>query len=188
MAVNIVLETIKKRRSIRSYRQEQIQEAELQAILEAGQYAPSAVNQQLWHFTVIQNAALLAELNISAKEAAARFEDEHVQKLGKNKRLNIFYGAPTVILVSGREGALLVGADCAAAVQNMLLAAEALGLGACWVNLTVFAFAGDKASYFKQRLQLPEGYQPLYSVVAGYKKAAAVSAPVRKGQVVSYIR
>lgn len=204
---NVVLETIKNRRSIRSYTQEQIKDEELEAILEAGRYAPSAINQQLWHFTVIQNQVLLSELNRSAKEVAAQFDDEHIRKLGENEKLNIFYGAPTVILVSGKKGGLqagsdigtaarellledssLVKADCAAATQNMLLAAESLNLGACWVNLTIFAFASEKGQQFRQQLQLPEGYNPLYSVIVGHKKLKQANAPVRKGNVVNYVR
>lgn len=188
MITNEILETIKKRRSIRSYRAEQITEAELQAILEAGAYAPSAMNQQLWHFTVIQNQALLDELNQSAKEAAARSDNEHVQKLGRNEKYNIFHGAPTVVLISGRADALLTEADCAAAAENMLLAAESLNLGACWVNLTVFAFAGEKGMQFKQQLGLPEGYTPYYSVILGYKESETVYVPPRKGKPINYIR
>ena len=69
MLTNDTLKTIKSRRSTRNFKNEQIKDDELQAILEAGMYAPSA-NQQAWHFTVIQNKDMLARLNREAKGIA----------------------------------------------------------------------------------------------------------------------
>ena len=69
MIINETLKIIKQRRSIRSFKDEQIKEEELQAVLEAGLYAPNA-GDQAWHFTVIQNKELLDRLNFAAKEAA----------------------------------------------------------------------------------------------------------------------
>ena len=60
------LDVIKERRSIRKFKPEQIKEEELQAIIEAGLYAPSAINKQSWNFTVIQNKEILDELEIKS--------------------------------------------------------------------------------------------------------------------------
>jgi nitroreductase len=60
--MNEVLKAMKNRRSIRQYKSEQIGDAELQAIMEAAIYAPSAMNQQKWHFTVIQNRKTLDKI------------------------------------------------------------------------------------------------------------------------------
>jgi nitroreductase len=188
MAINEVLATIKKRRSVRAFKEDQITDEELQTILAAARYAPSAGNQQLWHFTVIQDKQLLEQLNVSAKESAAQIDNEHVQQLAKNEKFNIFYGAPTVVLVSGKEDGMAIEADCAAATQNMLLAAESLGLGSCWVNLTLFAFAGEKGEQYKQQLGVPAGYKPFSSAVLGYKKIEAVTAPHRKENLVNYLK
>ena len=68
---NTVLEVIKSRRSIRRYLPEQIKDSELQAILEAGAYAPSAHNDQSWHFTVIRNRELIDHISRTAKERMA---------------------------------------------------------------------------------------------------------------------
>ena len=73
MIANETLKIIKKRRSIRSFKDEQIKEEELQAVLEAGLYAPNA-GDQAWHFTVIQNKELLDRLNLAAKEAAKQMD------------------------------------------------------------------------------------------------------------------
>ncbi|QDR79322.1 nitroreductase family protein [Sporomusa termitida] len=188
MAANEVLTTIKKRRSVRSFKSDQITEAELQAVLEAGIYAPSAGNQQLWHFTVIQDKQVLEQLNKDAKAGAAQIDNEHVQLMAKNEKFNIFYGAPTVVLVSGKEDGLMIESDCAAATQNIILAAEAIGLGSCWVDFILSAFGGEQDEQYRQQLGLPAGYKPFSSVALGYKKSEAVNAPARKENVINYIK
>lgn len=78
MITNETLKIIKQRRSIRSYQDEPIKEKELQAVLEAGLYAPNA-GDQAWHFTVIQNKELLDRLNLAAKEAAKQMDMKHLR-------------------------------------------------------------------------------------------------------------
>ncbi|HWR09310.1 nitroreductase [Sporomusa sp.] len=188
MAVNEVLTTIKKRRSVRSFKPDQITEAELQTVLEAGIYAPSAGNQQLWHFTVIQDKQVLDQLNTDAKAGAAQIDNEHIQQMAKNEKFNIFYGAPTVVIVFGKEDGLMIESDCAAATQNILLAAESISLGSCWVDFTLFAFGGEQDEKYKQQLGVPAGYKPFASVALGYKKIEAVNAPTRKENVINYVK
>lgn len=188
MFTNEVLNTIKNRRSIRSFTKEQIKEAELELILEAGRYAPSAGNQQLWHFTVIQNQEILAAISVSAKEVVAKIEHEHLQKMANNAKFHVFYEAPTVILISGKEDGMVIEADCAAVTQNMLLAAESIGVGSCWIDFALFAFEGPKGVEYQQQLGVPAGYKPFHTVALGYKKVETLTAPVRNAEVVNYIR
>jgi nitroreductase len=188
MIANDTIHTIKTRRSTRSFTDDQIKEDELQSVLEAGLYAPSAINQQAWHFTVIQNKELLNWLNEHAKETAKTFDNEHIRAMAHNEKLHIFYGAPTVILVSGKEDATSIESDCAAANQNMLLAAESIGLGSCWVNLILFLFQHPDAKKYMQELGIPAGYRPICSVALGYKKVNTVNTPARKPNRINYIR
>lgn len=186
--MNETLRVIRERRTTRRFKTEQIKEEELQAIIEAGLYAPSAHNQQSWNFTVIQNKELLDELNIETKESAKSFPDEMIQKMANNEKLNIFYGAPTVVIVSGQDSAMLPQIDCAAATQNMFIAAEALEIGGCWNGLVGFLFNGPKGEEYKKKLNIPEGYTPYYAAVFGYKEVKATKAPARKENAVQYIR
>ena len=118
------LDVIKERRSIRKFKPEQIKEEELQAIVESGLYAPSAINKQSWNFTVIQNQEILAELNEATKNVARNLDNEALKRIGENEKYNCFYYAPTVILVSGKDEERSKVMDCSAATQNMLIAAE----------------------------------------------------------------
>jgi nitroreductase len=188
MISNETLKIIKQRRSIRSFKAEQIKGDELYAVLEAGMYAPYAW-EQAWHFTVIQNKELLDRLNLAAKDAAMQMDMEHLKQLGNNKEFNCLYGAPTLIIVSGKEQAPVpLDADCAAATQNLLLAAESVGLGSCWIFFVLLAFHSSQGSELRKELIIPEGYKPYYSAVIGYKQAAPANASARLPNLITYIR
>ena len=187
--MNSTIETIKNRRTIRRFMPEQIKEEELSAIIEAGLYAPSAHNDQPWHFTVIQDKELMRQISADSKEAVKKVsKNETLQKMAHNEKLDIFYGAPTIIVVSGEKKAMMPTIDCAAATQNMLLAADSLDIGGCWNGLAAFLFQGEGGDEYAKKLGLPEGYQPYYAVALGYKESNPKRAPKRREGTVSYIR
>ena len=160
----------------------------MQAVLEAGPYAPNAGDQE-WHFTVIQNKELLDRINIAAKEAAKQLDIEGLREIANNEKYNCLYGAPTLIIVSDNEQVPIpLEADCAAATQNLLLAAESIGLGSCWIYFVIFAFNSPQGLELRKELKIPEGYKPYYSAVLGYKKDAVVNVPGRKPNLITYIR
>ncbi|MDR3592616.1 MAG: nitroreductase [Negativicutes bacterium] len=188
MLTNETLIAIKQRRSTRAFKDEQIKDDELQAVIEAGTWAPSARNQQAWHFTVIQDKQVLTALNQETKKAALQLDNEYIRQAASNENFNIFYGAPTLIVVSGDEKAMVIDFDCAAANQNMLLAAHSVGLGSCWINFVMLLFNSPGGEKHIKQLGLPAGYKPYCSVALGYKKADTAAAPPRKEGIVNYIR
>ena len=159
-----VLQAISNRRSHRVYREEQLPEETLSAILRAGLESPSARNRQPWHFSVVQDAALIQEIH---DEAAAvmgtggspRFADPDFQ---------IFYHAPTVVFLFGEKDFSWTQVDCGIAVENMALAAEGLGIGSVILGLPMPAFRGDKGDELRTRLQCPEGYDFVIAIALGY--------------------
>ncbi len=180
-----VLDVIKSRRSVRKYKPEQISREQLDKIIEAGIYAPSAHNQQPWHFTVIQNRELLAGINSFVREAMSKSEDEWVRKMGSKPDFKVTYDAPTLVIVSGRKDGMVWRTDCAAAIQNMLIAAESMDIGSVWLGLMRFLFA-DKKEVVK--LNIPEGYEPFYGISFGYKHYdRSLPVPRRNIDVVNYI-
>lgn len=187
MIANETLTSIKQRRSIRSYRKEQIHEEELQAVLESGVYAPYGWEQGR-HFTVVQNADLLDRLNLAAKATAQQLDIPNLRELGNKVQYNCLWGAPTLILVSGNTQSPSPEADCASAMQNMLLAAESVGLGSCWIFFVMLAFGSPQGAALLPELQIPEGYKPMYAAVFGYGKGAVGKIPERKNDLISYIR
>lgn len=188
MLSNETLAVIRQRRSVRSYQDEQITNDELQAILEAGLYAPNA-GGQAWHFTVVQNKGLQERLNAAAKGVAISIPAPALQALGANPNFDCLYNAPTLIIVSGDSHAFTpMDADCAAATQNMLLAAESLGLGSCYVFFILLAFATPQGGGLLQELQIPEGYKPLAAALVGHKRGETAPAEERKPDLITIIR
>lgn len=183
--MNEVLKVIKSRRSVRNYKQDQINKENLDLIIEAGIYAPTAHNDQPWHFTVIQNEELLKNINEKSKKLMAKSDIEWIKQMGLNPKFQVTYNAPTLIVVSGREDAMAWVTDCSAAIQNMLIAAESLNIGSVWLGLLKFFFEQEDEI---KKLGIPEGYKPFYGVALGYnaneKKQAA---PKRNMDVVNYI-
>lgn len=179
------MEIIKSRRSVRNYSQEQIKDNELENILDAAIYAPTGHYDQPWHFTIIQNQDIINEINEGAKEAMKQMEVEWISRLGSVKDFNIFHGAPTVIIVSGRKDATTPLVDCAAAVQNMLLAAESMDIGSCWIGFAKFFFIHpDK----QKKLKIPEDNEVHFGVSLGYKLKENLEAPKRNLDVYTYFR
>jgi nitroreductase len=181
---NPVLEAIKSRRSIRKYLPEPLKEEELAAILEAGSYAPSAHNDQSWHFTVVRNKELLDEISAKSKALMAEQQTDWVRTMGSNKLFHVFYHAPAVVVVSMRKDALSPLVDCSAAIENMLLAAESLDVGSCWIGLARYYFSLPDC---RGRLKLPEGYEPCYAVALGRKGQRPSRALPRRKDAVNYI-
>jgi len=186
--MNDVLKVIKERRSVRRFTSEQLSNKALNAILEAGLYAPSAHNQQPWHFTVVQSKELIDALSRDTKIALGKSKDERTRSLSTKEKFHVFYEAPTLIVVSGKEDALMPTTDCAAAAQNMLLAAESIGIGGCWNGFVGALFYDEAGEAYKESLNIPEGYQPYYALTFGHSDSGQQTPSPRKENRISYIK
>ncbi len=143
-----ILIAIKERRSIRKYKPDEVKEDDLQTILEAGRWAPSASNKQPWHFIIIRNKEMREKLaNI---HNYGRFMKE----------------SPVVIVVLGdpSKNQRYHLADPHQAAQNMLLAAYSLGLATCWMGVR----DTDLEHQFREALEIPERLRVICSISVGY--------------------
>jgi len=166
---NETVKTIMERRSVRKYKPEQIDEQELKCIIDCGLNAPSAMNSQNWHFTVIQNKDLINRMSEKIRlnlppEMFTRYKERH----NGREDFCLFYEAPTIILISGDAEDLFTDYNGAYATQNMCLAAHSIGVASVIIGLTKILFMTDEAEAFKKELDVPEGYKPLYAVCFGY--------------------
>ncbi|MDR2515924.1 MAG: nitroreductase family protein [Spirochaetaceae bacterium] len=190
MAENETLNVIRRRRSIREYGEKQIPDDTAALVLEAGLYAPSAggnIENDI-HFTVIQKRETLDRINLLAKEAARASGLSWLVDLGNDDSFHCLYRAPTLILVSYRAETAAPETDAAAATENMLLAAESLGLGACWLYFPLQAFSSAAGRDLLKTFGLPEGFRPYSSLIAGYRAGAVPVIPPRKTEHISWVR
>ncbi len=149
-----VLEVIFTRRSIRRYRDIPVEWDKVGRILEAGRAAPSAGNLQGWKFVVITDPVKIKQLaEASLQQYWMASAKVHIIVVAQFEKARRFYGV--------RGERLYTIQDCAAACQNMLLAAHYLGLGACWVG----AFDEDGV---KRTAGIPEEARPQAIITLGY--------------------
>lgn len=186
--MNQTLKDLLSRRSIRKYKPDQIKDEELQSILEAGQYAPSAMNQQSWHFTVIQNPDVLNKVKEATRAALLNSGIQRYEAFAKAENFSPFHNAPTLIIVFGDEKAIAPQHDGALAIGNMLLAAHAVGVGSCWIHAVNMLFASEEGKALKAELGVPEGYVSVASAAFGYNAGEAPKAPPRKEGTVNIIK
>lgn len=145
------IDALLSRRSIRKYQKEPVSETDIETLLRAAMAAPSANNKQPWRFVVIRDRTLLTEVTTFHPFA------------------DMAPGAPLAILVCGDESVEsmtgYIAVDCAAATENLLLAAHALGLGAVWCGV----YPRQKRIDGCRRLfNLPEHILPVAFIVIGH--------------------
>ena len=147
-------EAIKGRRSIRTFKNQNVPGKMIEKLIDAARWAPSTGNIQPWEFVIITKPT------VKKKLAQAALNQTHVEE------------APVVIVVCADEKRAAMGygnrgktlyciQDTAAATQNILLTAYSLGIGSCWIG----AFNEDEA---KEALNAPEGIRPLAIIPVGY--------------------
>jgi nitroreductase len=184
--MNETIQTILKRRSIRHYKPDQIKDEELQMILEAAKFAPSGMNRQAWHFSAVQKKETLKRIN----EIVRKF----ILNSGNGERakaddFNIFYHAPTLIIVSADKNSKHSQFDCAVALGNMFLAAHSLGVSSCWIHAVGEALnSSEENKSFLKELGIPEDYAVFCSGAFGYNASEHPEPAVRNEGTVNVIK
>ena len=169
--MNEVLKVLKERRSIRAFRPEPLKKEDLDAIVEAGLYAPSAKNLQSTKLVVVRDAAVLA-----------RLERLNSQILGTPEGTP-FYGAPEAIVVLSdsdypnwlQDGSLVMG--------NLMNAAAALGIGSCWINQLREICDVPEVRALLTEYGVPEDHIVVCSAAIGYIEKETPAKPRHEGLV-----
>lgn len=157
---NQVLTTIKQRSSARAYSTEQPTQEELNMILQAGLMAPTGMNKQEIHFTVVKgNNPVLSELDDEKRRLRGQEKQPH----------NFYYEAPVLILLSAEDDFKWSRVDAGIAVENMALAAESLGLGNLVIGCIYDALHGERKDYFSEQFWIPAGYSFQIALAVGHK-------------------
>ena len=166
--MNETMKVLLGRRSIRSFRPEQLKKEELDAIVEAGLYAPSAKNLQSTRLVVVQDPETIAQMSgINARILGTENADP-------------FFGAPTVIVVLSdstypnwiQDGALVMG--------NLMNAAAALGVGSCWINRARVTFDLPEGQALLAKWGLGENWKGIGNCILGYTDGTVLGDKPRK--------
>ncbi len=148
------IDTIYDRRSVRKYIDKEVNPDLVDEILRAAMFAPSGCNKQPWHFVVFNDKELIKEIKAIHPYASA------------------LATAPVCIMVCGdTQKEMAPGfyqVDCSAAIENMILAAKALGLDTCWMGIYPWE---DTMAAFTKRFNLPENVKPFALISVGYSES-----------------
>ena len=176
--INVVMENILTRRTIRRFRSEQITEEELQTVLEAGMYAPSAGGRQGVLFVVSQNREINEKLgrikkkntNVKMSTDTVYISKEQPSIADDPAIVSAFYDAPTVITLFVPKDFLYGPYDASAAAENMLLAAHSIGLGGCYIGSAWDSFRDAFGQETLKKWNIRTDYYAVIHVLLGYPK------------------
>ncbi len=173
-----LLEAIRKRRSVREYTGEPVDDAVLRELIEAAVQAPSAINQQPWTFVVIKDSDRLAQISRKAKShllKASISEPAHpFREMLNDPDFDIFYHAPALVVIAAADPTDWAVEDCALAAENLMLAAYAMDLGTCWIGFAQNWLATPEG---KAELGIPATYAPIAPIVVGHPRRPPPPVP-----------
>ena len=195
-----MLEFIKSRRSTRNYQSKEVETEKLNEILEAGRYAPSGGNNQSCRFVVVENQEVLQRLaELTQQEFSKMDYDETtygslVNSIKQSKKGNyvFHYHAPVLIIVANNKGYGNALVDSACALENMMLMANALDLGTCWINQLHWLDESPAIREYLKEFGIDESLPICGALSVGYANTEDGLPPrkplPRKGNEVCWVR
>lgn len=172
-----VLDNLFTRRSVRAYTSDVPAREQMETLVKAGQYAPTGKGMQDTAFLAVTDPALVQQL--SALNRAV------LQQTTPGYQSDPFYGAPGVIAVFARTQPNAVK-NGSAAIENILLAAHALGLGSCWINRAFEVFQSQEGRKIQLENGIPEEYEGVGFVIVGTSAQTPGPAP-RRTSIVRFV-
>ena len=170
-----VLETIKSRRSIRKYKSDMVPQDKLGKIIEAGTYAATGMGKQ--------SPIIIAVTN---KELRDKLSAMNAKVMGVNS--DPFYGAPVVLIVLADKSRPTYVYDGSLVMGNLMLEAEAQGIGSCWIHRAKEEFESEEGKELLKSLGIEGDYEGIGHCVLGYTYGPAPKAAPRKDSYVYYVK
>ena len=173
--MNEAIKTILERRSIRGFKSDMLPEEAIELILEAGKSAPTGRGRQ--------SPIIIAVTN---KELRDRLSKMNAQIMGTDS--DPFYGAPVVLIVLADKDIPTYLYDGSLVMENLMLAASALGIGSCWIHRAKEEFESEQGKQILKELGIEGNYEGIGHCVLGYAKEEPSPAKPRKSNYVYYVK
>jgi nitroreductase len=168
---NPTLETLKTRRSVRSYLPKQVEEEALQAILEAGTYAATGMNRQ-------------SPISVCVQDPAARETLRRMNAAVMGSDGDPFYGAPTVLVVLADKAIRTCVEDASLVIGNLMNAAFSVGVDSCWIHRAKEEFESDEGKALLASWGIDGDYVGVGHLILGYRDG---ELPVTRPRKENYI-
>ncbi|MGL5258575.1 MAG: nitroreductase family protein [Lachnospiraceae bacterium] len=165
-----VIECIETRRSIRKFNEKKISRETINKLIELGTLAPTSMGKEPWGFVVIQDKE---EIN-RWSEKIKTFLLENLEQFPYLKPMetilakpdfSVFNSAENMIVIYGNTQTHYYTIDCTLASQNIMLAANSMEIGTCWIGFSQFLFDNEE---FKKQYHVPEEYKLVSTIILGY--------------------
>jgi nitroreductase len=171
----MLMDIIKARHSIRKYTDRQIERADMDKILEAGNFAPNAGGGQRSMLVGIRNKALTTKIGIMNLQgfdrknlAGSYVSKEQPSNIDDPSIKNGFYDAPSVIAVFGESNFMFREADAFCCAENMVLQATELGIASCIISRGAQTFVSEEGQELLKQWEVPSNYTAICFVILGY--------------------
>lgn len=174
--MNEVLKNIRERRSCRKYKADAVPADLIDAVVEAGLYAPSSLGEQ--------SALIVAVSDKETRDKLSKLNARFTPKPDNDP----FYGAPVVLIALARTARDAQFCDGCVMLENMMLAAQSLGLGSCWIHRAKEMYASEEGKAFLAELGVEGDVVGVGHCILGYPDGELPEAPARKEGRVFYVR
>jgi len=166
MKMNETIKHITERYTCRDFKDTPLTQQQVDALVKSALAAPSAMNRQPWHVIMVTDKALVDELDAEGMSILSAAEDKSAYDRMMSRGGKLFYNAPAIALVLS-DGSDWGTLDCGILCQNIVIAAQSLGLGSCIVGMAGVPLGGPKSDEYKKRLAFPEGHVFAIGVLLG---------------------
>lgn len=173
--MNEAIKNMMERRSCRSYKEEQIQDEELNLILTAGEWAPTGMGAQSPMMVAVQNPELIKKLSVMNAEVMGTTSDP-------------FYGAPTVVVVFADTNRPTYVEDGSLVLGNLMNAAASIGVGSCWIHRAKQVFESEEGKVLMKEWGVPESYAGVGHCILGYAAAPLAAGKPRKEDYIKIVK
>lgn len=172
--MNELLQTIKTRKSTKSFLDKEVPLELIEQIVEAGTYAPTGRN--------LQSPIIVAITNKEVRDQLSKMNASIM-----NAKTDPFYGAPVVLVVLANKDVNTYIYDGSCVMENLMLAAHSLGLGSCWIHRAKEEFESEEGKSLLKEWGIEGNYEGIGHVILGYNKVEPVEKP-RKDNYIYYVK
>ena len=165
--MNEALKNIMSRRSVKAYKPEMPSQELIDQVVEAGTHAPTGMNRQ-------------SPIIIEVTDKAVRDKLSKMNADVMGAKIDPFYGAPVVLVVLADKSVGTYKYDGSLVMENLMLAANAVGLGSCWIHRAKEVFDSEEGKELKKQWGVPEEYIGVGHCVLGYRDCEYPTAKPRK--------
>ena len=175
--MNEIIKAMEERRSIRKFKPEMPKKEDLQQIVEAGLYAANGMGRQATITVAVTN-----------KELRDRLSAVNCKIGGWDESVDPFYGAPAILIVLAEKDWRNRVYDGSLVMGNLMLEAEAQGIGSCWIHRAKEEFESEEGKELLKSLGIEGDYEGIGHCVLGYTDGPAPKAAPRKDSYVYYVK